>query len=855
MPSGKQLSFKYGEISPVLHHKSTEDFFTSGLKKLRNGYVRGEGGVSNRPGSRYMEESFNVTQDAIGVGCRIFSFTGPVDGKEYIVVLSNQIPANPGLEPFVLPIQIFEVGHSTPLTVVVPFFAMDPVGAALIDLDSVEFTQLKDDLVFTFKIAEADPGAWADFPYRLLNIYQEPSTPSTFTIFQAPSASSLPGVPASPTLGAITYYWLSAGLQPQPVAYEVWIELFDGSEFLWQEGRYIEGMPNASTTNKVVGYSLNDSETVKQYNVYRAAGGINAGSPEPTSAFGLVSRIPANAAVTINGDSLITPDMTVTPPKDESIQRVTLGYNIRKIFYAKERYLIAPIDGFSDEDVFCSKLGSKYFWARGLAPTELDAFAFSVRGNGRRNKKGVKNFADVGTVLAFTDDAVFALKGREGGIISFSSINPSPVVNEGIADDCPPVGVDNLIYYLNDDRTSIIGIRESIANPGSFEVANISTISNHLLKRRDVVRMAVTKSNETIVWLLKRDGTLVSVTIDNSTGVIGFARHDIGGFIEDIAVGKITSDLTQAYNSKPPLTDTLMMSVIRDGVRYIERFAVRDDEASDNWRYADAYADFGLGENPGADSLKIQADGAGYAAGNPLLLVADPATDPFVDPYPEVIDVYDSANDRWLRLVTDERLDNNTLRVYCVYDIPAGLQDTVIANYRFPVRYLQGFERFAEQEVVVFADGQILSSPLNETFEREPIVVDAGGEIDLGDYYYQGYVGLPYKFTMETLPLESSDNRTFSDKGKLINAAGVAVDKTLSGFITQNPDAEINLDNAGFIAPIRNSDMENNAELFSGVVNQNFPAEWDSGGSLSIHQVDPLPITVAAVYPKGIIGG
>lgn len=571
MPSGKQLSFKYGEISPVLHHKSTEDFFTSGLKKLSNGYVRGEGGVSNRPGSRYMEESFNVTQAAIGVGNRIFCFTGPVDGKEYILVLSNEIPAVLAMNPFVFPIQIFEVGSSTPMTVTVPFFAMSNEGAALIDLESVEFVQLKEDLVFTFKIAEADPGVWADKPFQLLNIYQDTSNPTEFIVAPTPSAASLPGIPASPTLGAITYYWLSAGLQPQPVAYEVWIELFDGSEFLWQEGRYIEGMPNASTTNKVVGYSLNADETVKQYNVYRAAGSTNAGSPEPTSAFGLVSRIPANSAVTINGDSLITPDMTATPPKDTSIQRATAQGVIRKIFYAKERYLIAPIEGFSDEDVFCSKLGSKYFWARGLAPTELDAFSFSVRGNGRRSKKGVKNFADVGTILAFTDDTVFALKGREGGIISYSSINPSPVVNEGIADDCPPVGVDNLIYFLNDDRTSIIGVRESIANPGSFEVANISTISNHLLKRRDVIRMAVTKSNETIVWLLKRNGTLVSITIDNSTGVTGFASHDLGGFIEDIATSKITSDLSLAYNSKPPLTDTLTVSIIRDGVRYIER--------------------------------------------------------------------------------------------------------------------------------------------------------------------------------------------------------------------------------------------------------------------------------------------
>lgn len=861
MPSGKQLSFAYGEIAPSLHYSADSDFFRLGLKKLLNGIVRGEGGISNRSGAQYMPESANVSQDdstGLGTGARIFNFTGP-DKKEYMVVVTKTIPEftnvaiPPALfpDPPVFPIQVFEVGNPTPKTVETAFSWMAAQPEAIIDLDTLEFNQIKDDLIITFEVAGVG-SPWIA-TNGLLNIFKDPAGTDKFFIGNSPRASFPTGIPSSNFLGAITYYWLSTGLQPQPVVYEVWQELFDGSEFKWQAGYYKEGMPNQSTTNQVAGYDLDDSAEVKQYNVYRAAGAIVGSSAVPTGAFGLVSRLPADSALTLNGDALITPDMTVTPPIDDSIHKVVTPYgNIKKLFFAKERYLAVPIDDESDDDVFCSKLGAKFFWMRGLAPNELDAFSFAVRGNGGRSRKGVKAFADVGTTLCFTDDTAFALKGREGGIISYASINPSPVTNEGIADNTPPVGIDNFIYYLNDDRTSVIAINESLANPGAFEVRNISTLSNHLLKRRDMIRMAVVKSNETILWMVNRKGKLVSVTLNSSSGVTGFAQHELGGFVEDISVSKASSDDSNSYNEAETFTDTLTVSIIRDGVRSIERLYPRDDEAVNNFLYADASEFFGGEYNPAGYTLELQA--ADFAAGNPITIQDTANPTAFQTSFPLVIDV-EKSDGSFLRLYDITKVDDDTLTGFCDQDIPADRQASTLARFIFPTRYISGVTRLANKQIVAFADGSVLSSPLNGTFERTPITVTNLGLIDLGDYYHFGYYGLPYKFTAQTLPLESSDNRTFTDKGKLINRVGVAVVNTLSGLITQQPDVELNNDTAGFVKLIRDSNLVDNEELFTGVVDESFPSEWDSKGSVCIHQVDPLPITVTAIYPKGVIGG
>ena len=134
------------------------------------------------------------------------------------------------------------------------------------------------------------------------------------------------------------------------------------------------------------------------------------------------------------------------------------------------------------------------------------------------------------------------------------------------------------------------------------------------------------------------------------------------------------------------------------------------------------------------------------------------------------------------------------------------------------------------------------------------MIVPADGLLQLNGFYRNGYVGLPYKSIKETLPLEASDNRTFSDRGKNINRAGIAVVNTLGGFVTQKPDAEIDINTVGFIAYERDSTLVAPAAPVTDLVNEIFPSEYNMAGSLSIIQVDPLPITVTAVYPKGVIG-
>lgn len=159
----------------------------------------------------------------------------------------------------------------------------------------------------------------------------------------------------------------------------------------------------------------------------------------------------------------------------------------------------------------------------------------------------------------------------------------------------------------------------------------------------------------------------------------------------------------------------------------------------------------------------------------------------------------------------------------------------------------------SQAAVSVFAEGEILSSPLNPNSPTLYLQKDGYGEasITLPDYYTYGYIGAPYTSEFETMDLETADSRTLTDSHKLINAVGVGLYQTRGGFygMPGRPITEMEE-----IVSREDEDVSNATVPVNGYISVNIPAEWNRSGRLNVKQVDPAPMTILAVYPKGISG-
>jgi len=205
---------------------------------------------------------------------------------------------------------------------------------------------------------------------------------------------------------------------------------------------------------------------------------------------------------------------------------------------------------------------------------------------------------------------------------------------------------------------------------------------------------------------------------------------------------------------------------------------------------------------------------------------------------------------------------------YFEEDVPAQLQDVTTLNpsdklakqtrWVIPVNFVTtNLDIMIGDEVSVFADGEVISSPLSDNDTLDTLtVVDNGwaGEVGLPDYYGYGVVGLPYAFEMETLDLEPADGRTFTHEKVAISEIGIALENSRHGLMSQSTTG-------GDVTKMEEipyqgvNDLGAAPENFSGHIYRPVQGEWSDQRRVKIKQVDPLPITVLSVYPRGMSGG
>ncbi len=155
-------------------------------------------------------------------------------------------------------------------------------------------------------------------------------------------------------------------------------------------------------------------------------------------------------------------------------------------------------------------------------------------------------------LLSGTSDTIFwmsshreLIAGADSGVWSVSSANGStsaitPTNRKarketyfGSSEKPPAILGEHIIYsqYLSDKVRDLSYSYESDAY-GSSE---LSVLADHLLEGKKVYQVSYQQSPFEIVWVRMNDGTLCALTYLAEHKVIGWSKHDFGGYINSIA--------------------------------------------------------------------------------------------------------------------------------------------------------------------------------------------------------------------------------------------------------------------------------------------------------------------------------
>lgn len=892
MPSGKQLSFQHGEVSPTQRFRSDEVAYSQGLAKLYNKYVRSDGGVSNRPGFRFIRYVTNqkhvpdVGEDA---GIRGFTFW---DAK------NNRF-------------RVLEYGD---------YGSPDPDYGFRID-DTTTYTT-------SYGNAKTGPAAWkARFTLVkdvvLMTPEQEEPIGQNHNVAVKTDGTGLDAEfgrknPLTVGPGAQAF---STGVAPfLPVSYYITTEMKDGTEMGFAQfvtAGYTSAwdpsvLPSGAIVHPHAGLSVSfiiplvlpysNYSDVKSFNFYRAAGAGGLGK----SFYRLAGKVPY-----ITGESAISfadfgSEMSaITPPLDVSMYRVP-GLAISGVtaaaFYQQRLFMaFKPFttQALKPGDSIATKIGAPRQIAAPIIYHDAGSFQFTVPVT---DGTPVVAWLAMERLIAFTERGTYVIRGGDNGAITPTVINPTSISSEGCSKIVEPKMSGRFGYFMNADHSKLMAI--IFGDDGNMTCFEASRYSRHLLKG-GIREIEVLNGPEVRVFLLRRDGKLVSITV-NEENVHGFSLLETDGYIESIFRGKDYSMHLPTEEEQPllevePLHDVLQCYVVRNGVRTLEYLPVRHDQDLRGELYADCAVPWGyrlidLGDAGYANSnfhgqdmvkyVTITTDDHWNAGGNLWLHFDGAEEEPLPDS--DVLHFYyeDSAgktqvfrlNLEPLSEIEDSDLPpfSEMIPAWSDQAVPVELQNvfgkslsTVDKNHQMsrwsPVRnrlysndfrgtFLAGLSDEVGFPLAISGEGQVLSSPLNPNAPTLTTEFDSDAGlyyVQLPDYFAYGYAGLPYESICETLPIEPNDGRTLTESQKIINAAGIALYETREGYVGL-PDK--GLTECEELILRNDTDFTQPTKNFNGHKVFGFPTEWNDKGSVAIRQVDPAPMTILSVYPKGLSG-
>lgn len=560
-----------------------------------------------------------------------------------------------------------------------------------------------------------------------------------------------------------------------------------------------------------------------EYNVYKAVNGV----------YGLLAVVgePVYRDIGATPDTSIQPNLGRNPfdaPGDRpgSVtyiqQRLALGNTINE-----------------PQKVITSKAGEYKNFATRNPITDSDSITFNMVG---RQLNEVRHMLDLGKLVILTSGGEWSAQGGADGVITPTDINLRQHSYNG-ANKLPPVIVDGSALYVQ-ARGSIIRDLGFNFEIDGYQGNDLTIFSSHLFDNYTITDWCYQQTPNSIVWAVRDDGSLLGLTLVREQQMLAWHRHDFqNGTVKSITAIPSGSE------------DTLYLSIERTingkTVKYIEHLSTRKIDDIIDSKFLDCNKTYD-GRNTDTDhTMELTADSPGeWTYEDDLTITSSEAYFSSSDVGNAIHFTADNGDE--IRIEITAYLSTTTVTGRTVnQDVPEELQETATSDWSKGVDTITGLHQLEGEEVSVFADRNVVSSPNNE--DVTTLTVE-NGEVTLTRPYAVIHIGLPYLSDLETLNIDSVQGQTLANKKINISQVTAFIESSRGGFIGGNDPGTTNpLENLEDMTVRQSEGYSDPISLFTGKHEVNIPSEWDSNGKIFIRQVDPLPLSVLAVYPSGKI--
>jgi hypothetical protein len=449
--------------------------------------------------------------------------------------------------------------------------------------------------------------------------------------------------------------------------------------------------------------------------------------------------------------------------------------------------------------VWLSKSGDFENMTTGALDDSALKFTINADGVNRIRWMIPQNFLFLGTVDA---------EWRFGGATPSDAITPSSVnakrQSANGSNNVSAILVGDIIIYVQYHGRKVLQFNYTLETD-SYVSSPLTKLARHITEGK-IINIAYQQEPDPIVWFVRGDGVLLSMTYYISEKVVAWSRHITDGKYESVAV------------IHGPDEDEVWTSVLRGNKRTIEYFMPREFGNKEDAFFVDCGLTFDGGD-------WVQVTGASQT--NPVVITYT-GNDPVNgwEVYITDISGMDEINGNTY-IVANVNTSANTFEL-------SGIDGTAYGafvsggKYRRVENKFSGLNHLEGKTVDVCVDGAA----------HTPCEV-VNGEITLDSYYNKIHAGLHYEMKLQPMKLEvQSMTGSSQAKIKRIEALTVRFYNTIGCKAGETEDE------------VKDLIFGENAELFSGDISMEFKGDYGLSADIFFLHDQPLPCTIISIMPE-----
>jgi hypothetical protein len=503
------------------------------------------------------------------------------------------------------------------------------------------------------------------------------------------------------------------------------------------------------------------------------------------------------------------------------------------------------------DTVKASVVGSFDNFATHTPLNDTDAVEFTLSST---EVNRIVHLVSLRRLVALTESSEWAVEGSQSGALTANTINARPYTNQG-ASKVRPAIVDNDIIYVQARGNTLRSLYYDFSEE-SYVGTDLTMKASDFFRGYSIRDMAYAKIPDSVLWICRSDGKLLSLTYNKVEKVLAWAGHAVGG--TDMVVENICSipELdTSDIGGEDAVYAIIKRTINGRTCRYLERLenryvlqTARDRFTWDapDYQHEFTYLDSHLtydGRNVGAVTMTLSG------SGETRTLTASSATFASTD-----AGNGDTSKQYWLytsagallRCAVTAYTSTTAVTVRPDRTVPAALEATATLLWSSAVKRVTGLWHLEDQDISALGYGFVAADAL---LDATPLTVEDGAVV-FSDYYPIIHVGLPYIQDLELNDIEFPEGESMYGRQKIVNGSSVYVAQT-AGFMVgaEFPDDDEDVDEG--LTYARDAEQDNSDEpapLRTQIIDVEIEDKrYTSHGRVVIRCAKPLPLRVLAV--------